>query len=148
MLNTYYLISGFKEHSFARGFASSEDLNWHSVRRVSGLIREASTRQDLTNQWAANGLSVRKQGLGQVRVAWGVPSFLRRMGQNRSDRSPSNRGNYRKWWGPGCRTGCKMVVGGDLRRASKSFKLSHGRVSSCLQLFGFLLSSYFLLVFH
>lgn len=111
MSNTYYLISGFKEHSFAWSFPSSEDLNWHSVRRVSGLIREASTRQDLTNQWAANGLSVRKQGLGQVRVAWGMPSFLRRMAQNRSDTSPSNRSNYRKWWGPGCRTGCKMVGG-------------------------------------
>lgn len=111
MSNTYYLVSGFKEHSFAWSFASSEDLHWHSARRVSGLIREASTRQDLTNQWAANGLSVRKLGLGQVRVAWGMPSFLRRMGQNRSDRSPSNRGNYRKWLGPWCRTGCKMVGG-------------------------------------
>lgn len=66
-------IQRIRKASFACSFVSSKGLNWHSERRDSALIRLAHTFQDSTNQWPANGLSVTRQGLGQVRVARGMP---------------------------------------------------------------------------
>lgn len=52
------------------------------MKRELVLIRLAHTCQDLTNQWSANGLSVKQQGLAQVRVAEGErPQFLSEIGQ-------------------------------------------------------------------